>query len=334
MANPNFDGIYSTHNIWRGDEEDRCLTDDLDAIEGDIEALETGKADANHSHNGYAEAGHTHEQASIPGLIAALSAKAEATHDHTLAQIVGLVAALAAKADLVDGKVPASQLPSYVDDVIEGHLHNATTFYENIGDDVNETVSVVPENNKVYLDVNTNKSYRWSGSQFVALDEGVALGETSATAYRGDRGKIAYDHSQNGDVHVTAAQKDAWDGKAAGNHVHNHSDVTNPPMLFGVEYLTNEKWNGEPLYTVLLDCGTFADGTIFDSNIACRYVVRYGGRIGWSAVPLIHYTLENAFTSWVEVSNHNGHIRVIMQGGASVGNQPVHIQVWYTKPAN
>ena len=55
----------------------------------------------------------------------------------------------------------------------------------------------------------------------MALNEGVALGETSATAYRGDRGKTAYDHSQNGDVHVTAAQKTAWDGKAAGNHNHD-----------------------------------------------------------------------------------------------------------------
>lgn len=36
---------------------------------------------------------------------------------------------------------------------------------------------------------------------------GVKLGETAQTAYRGDRGKIAYDHSQNSSLHVTASQK-------------------------------------------------------------------------------------------------------------------------------
>ena len=250
MANPNFIADYSTNQIFRNLDQSRCLTDDLDAMDDSIAALSTGKAatdhthagyaasnhshtgyaEANHEHTGYANADHTHDyaapthphaQSDISGLIAALSAKAEATHDHTLAQIVGLVAALAAKADLVDGKVPASQLPGYVDDIIEGHLHNATTFYENISDDVSDTVEVVPESGKVYLDTNTNKIYRWSGTSYVEIPASLALGETSATAYRGDRGKTAYDHSQNGDVHVTTAQKTAWDGKAAGNHNHD-----------------------------------------------------------------------------------------------------------------
>lgn len=132
---------------------------------------------------------------------------------------------------------------------------------------------------------------------------------------------------------------DTVDGKHAADfaettHTHSYNDLVYPPMLFGVEYRTNEMWNGEPLYTTLIDCGNFADGTNFDTNIACRYVVRHCGRIGWSSVPLIHYTLENAFTCWVEVSNYNGRIRVAMQGGSSVGSVPVHIQVWYTKSTN
>lgn len=109
---------------------------------------------------------------------------------------------------------------------------------------------------------------------------------------------------------------------------------TNPQMLPGVEYLTNEYWNGDNLYTVLIDCGNFADGTNVDTNIACRYVVRHCGRIGWSCVPIIHNTLENPYSCWVEVSNYNGHIRVIMRGGISVGSVPVQIQVWYTKLTN
>lgn len=273
MSNPNFDPQASSNTLWYGDHEDVCLTDVVDGkAEADHEHTEyadtdhthTGYASADHTHAGYAEANHehtgyaasdhthdgyaasshTHEQASIPGLIAALASKAEATHDHTLAQIVGLVAALAAKADLVDGKVPASQLPSYVDDVIEGHLHNATTFYENISDDVSDTVEVVPESGKVYLDTNTNKSYRWSGTSYVEIPASLALGETSATAYRGDHGKTAYDHSQNGDVHVTAAQKTAWDGKAAGDHTHNNYAPSNHTHSVHPGDITVTKVNG------------------------------------------------------------------------------------------
>lgn len=61
MANPNFDGIYSTHNIWRDDDETRCLSDDLAAIEGGIEALDEGKAPADHTHTGFAPASHSHD---------------------------------------------------------------------------------------------------------------------------------------------------------------------------------------------------------------------------------------------------------------------------------
>ena len=61
MANPNFDGLFSTHNIWRGDDETRCLSDDLDTIEGNIAALNNGKAPADHTHSGYAPASHNHD---------------------------------------------------------------------------------------------------------------------------------------------------------------------------------------------------------------------------------------------------------------------------------
>ena len=49
----------------------------------------------------------------------------------------------------------------------------------------------------IYLDKSTNKTYRWTGSVYGVISETIALGETSSTAYRGDRGKIAYDHSQS-----------------------------------------------------------------------------------------------------------------------------------------
>lgn len=89
------------------------------------------------------------------------------------------------------GKVPSSQLPSYVDDVVEGYLSGGK-FYEESA----HTTQITAESDKIYVDLATNKTYRWSGSAYVEISAGVALGETASTAYRGDRGKIAYDHSQ------------------------------------------------------------------------------------------------------------------------------------------
>ncbi|MCH7381594.1 MULTISPECIES: hypothetical protein [Acinetobacter] len=101
--------------------------------------------------------------------------------------------ALSTKADLDEsGKVPASQLPSYVDDVLDGRYVNPSQFNDLNGN------PYTPESGKVYIDIDTNKTYRWSGMLYVVIGGGgVALGETSETAYRGDRGKVAFDHSQS-----------------------------------------------------------------------------------------------------------------------------------------
>ena len=79
------------------------------------------------------------------------------------------------------GKVPSSQLPSYVDDVLE---------YAKQSD-----FPATGETGKIYVAKDTNKTYRWSGSAYVEISASLALGETSSTAYRGDRGKTAYDHA-------------------------------------------------------------------------------------------------------------------------------------------
>ncbi|MPM50906.1 hypothetical protein SDC9_97652 [bioreactor metagenome] len=109
------------------------------------------------------------------------------------------------------GKVPSSQLPSYVDDVLE---YAGSASFPATG-----------EAGKIYVVQDTNKTYRWSGSAYVEIAQGIALGETSATAYRGDRGKTSYDHSQlttGNPHHVTAAQA----GAAAASHTHAASDMT------------------------------------------------------------------------------------------------------------
>lgn len=82
-----------------------------------------------------------------------------------------------------DGKVPSSQLPSYVDDVLE---YDSQSKFPTSG-----------ETGKIYIAKDTNLTYRWSGTTYVEISASLALGETESTAYRGDRGKTAYDHSQS-----------------------------------------------------------------------------------------------------------------------------------------
>lgn len=100
-----------------------------------------------------------------------------------------------------NGKVPASQLPSYVDDVIEGYYSDGKIYK-----DSGYTSELTCETGKIYVDLATNKTYRWSGSAAVEISASLALGETSSTAYRGDRGKIAYDHSQSAHAPSNAEQ--------------------------------------------------------------------------------------------------------------------------------
>ncbi len=74
-----------------------------------------------------------------------------------------------------DGKVPTSQLPSYVDDVLE--YANKVAF------------PATGEEGKIYVAKDTNLTFRWSGSSYVEISASLALGETNSTAYAGDKGK-------------------------------------------------------------------------------------------------------------------------------------------------
>ena len=128
-----------------------------------------------------------------------------------------------------NGKVPSSQLPSFVDDIIEGYLSGGKFYKESA-----HTTEIIGETGKIYIDLATNKTYRWSGSAFVVVSETLALGETSSTAYRGDRGKIAYDHSQSTHARTdaTKVEKSSTNGNIKINGtettVYTHPSGTNP----------------------------------------------------------------------------------------------------------
>lgn len=95
-----------------------------------------------------------------------------------------------------NGKVPASQLPSYVDDVLEGYYVDETHFAEKYIEDA--PVYYTPEKGKIYVDISTDtdysgKTYRWSGTKYSVISETLALGEVTGTAYDGGKGKKTTD---------------------------------------------------------------------------------------------------------------------------------------------
>lgn len=106
------------------------------------------------------------------------------------------------------GKVPSTQLPSYVDDVIDlinfvssnptsgmtigNKYYNTTSKKIFTATSTSAGVESTPEAGKIYINIATNKTYRWSGSTMAEISASLALGTTSTTAFRGDYGNILY----------------------------------------------------------------------------------------------------------------------------------------------
>ena len=127
----------------------------------DITAEAIGAAEDNHKHSASDITSGTFNIARIPTITDAKIDSVSATK--------------------ITGTIPQSNLPSYVDDVLE--YAGVDTFPEE------------GEAGKIYVDTTTNKTYRWGGSSYVEISASLALGETSSTAYRGDYGKVAYTHA-------------------------------------------------------------------------------------------------------------------------------------------
>lgn len=78
-----------------------------------------------------------------------------------------------------DGKVPTSQLPSYVDDVLE---------YADY-----DSLPTTGEEGKIYVTLDDGKTYRWGGTAYAEISASLAIGETVGTAYDGAAGKALAD---------------------------------------------------------------------------------------------------------------------------------------------
>lgn len=115
-------------------------------------------------------------------------AKASSKPSYTASEVGAIASSLKGAANGIaeldsSGLVPSSQLPSYVDDVLE---YNSKSAFPSTG-----------ETGKIYVDKATNLTYRWGGSAYVEISPSLALGTTSSTAFRGDYGNTAYTHATN-----------------------------------------------------------------------------------------------------------------------------------------
>ena len=99
-----------------------------------------------------------------------------------------------------NGLVPSSQLPSYVDDVIEGYATyevSETGKLSNIKlySDPDHANPITGESGKIYLNITPDEppyQFRWSGTQFVDSNtSSLILGEVTGTAYDGAKGRKA-----------------------------------------------------------------------------------------------------------------------------------------------
>ena len=131
-----------------------------------------------------------------------------------------------------NGKIPISQLPSYVDNVLE---------FDTKAEFPTEGLA-----GRIYIDKTDNKSYRWSGTEYVEISPSLTLGTLSSTAFRGDYGDVAYQHAlkkgseflmgfykvaTNAEGHITGASYVTIDdltslGAAKAEDIQNYDEVT------------------------------------------------------------------------------------------------------------
>lgn len=232
------------------------LNDKVDKVQG--KGLST---------NDYTDA----DAAIVAGVTTALAGKVDkvegkglSANDYTDADkaiVDGVTTALAGKVDTssvgansgvaqldATGKVPSSQLPSYVDDVLEYASQSA--------------FPAEGETGKIYVALDTNKTYRWSGTAYVEISESLALGETSSTAYAGDKGKANADN-------ITAIQGVIPSTATASNKLATVADL---PDITGkadkVTSATSGNFAGLDANGNLTDSGSKASDFLTSSDIS------------------------------------------------------------------
>lgn len=214
---------YSTDSIWRDNDMSRCLSDDLDVIEADIAALETGKADVNHTHDNLSTE-HTHPEYALVNHTHTEYATVSHTHnDYAPASLVGdtsvaqqIEAAIATKAD-------------------DDHEHNeyalTTHLHDNYAqaDHVHDNYASATHAHTEYADADHNHNY----SDLIGAPASLPANGGNANTVGGKYANEFASASEFatlcelvGDESVSAQIETAMNGVANATHAHAISDVT------------------------------------------------------------------------------------------------------------
>lgn len=130
---------------------------------------------------------------------------------------------------LEGGVIPAGVIPGYIDDLQEVYVVGSTPYAADWLSLTAGGAPLSPVGGRLYLVVSAgnyyHKSYRWAGTAYGITGSDLALGETSSTAYRGDRGKTAYDHSQTAHAPSNADNTQAAINAASGKTTPSDNDL-------------------------------------------------------------------------------------------------------------
>lgn len=225
--------------------------------------------------DGKAAASHTHSIAQVSGLQSALDGKAAASHTHGIADVTGLQTALDGKISSTekgaangvaplgaDSKIPATYLPSYVDDVLE--YANQAAFPGTGATGI------------IYVALDTNKVYRWSGSAYVEISPSPgstdAVPEGATNLYFTDaraRAAVVQDTISDAVTDRAPSQNavfDALAGKANTNHTHTIANVTGLQVAL----------DGKAVYTPNASAATLHNNTTLPSGFYTTSAGLYG----------------------------------------------------------
>ena len=98
------------------------------------------------------------------------------------------------------------------------------------------------------------------------------------------------------------------------------------PMLFGVEYRTNEQWNGNAVYTKCVEYGNVSSGSFLAAPDGATRIVRYAAHFGQFLMPVGEKEDENY--AYVVSAFHDLGLTLKYNG---IGNYTTYVQFWYTK---
>lgn len=195
------------------------------------------------------------------------------------------------------GKVPSSQLPSYVDDVIEGYYSSGKFYYNE-----DRTNEISGETGKIYTDLISNKTYRWGGSAYVEISTSLAIGTVTGTAYDGASGaKNASDISslQNSVSANTADIEMLRINTAAKTHTHTFASISNKPTTLS-GYGITDAYNKAQVYGTTEADARFVRASVTSTYSNDPHVVQFTGKS-----KIVNAGYDGITLSYSEVDNDN-----------------------------